>query len=70
MSPKDRKLTVMLSEAEYNLLRTVATKEGYKTVSGFVRAVTVGDKSGVISQIGEDVREILAILKENKKSKK
>ena len=66
MSPKDRKLTVMLSETEYSLLRTAATREGYKTVSAFVRAVTVGDKRGIMSQVSEDVREILAILKENK----
>jgi len=39
MSPKDRKLTVMLSETEYSLFRTVATREGHKTVSAFVRAV-------------------------------
>jgi len=67
MSPKDRKLTVMLSETEYELLRTVATQEGYKTVSAFVRAVTVGDKKGMVAQINKNVLEILEILKEKKR---
>jgi len=69
MCPKDRKLTVMLSETEYKLLRSTATREGYKTVSAFVRAVTVGDKKGITLRIDENVRKVLEILESKPEEK-
>jgi hypothetical protein len=51
------------------MLRTAATNAGFKTVSDFVRSATIGDTSSMMVQIGQDVREILEILKQDKENK-
>jgi hypothetical protein len=59
-----------LTEEEYERLQCAAKSEGYTTVSTFIRAVTIGDKRGIMLQIQDDVRSILKKLEENEKGKR
>ena len=59
MSPKDKAVQVRLTEEEFKRLKKAAKQEGYSTVSAFIRAVTIGDRKGIMMQIQEDVRSIL-----------
>ena len=67
MSPKDKKLTVLLSEEERNQLESAAKLAGFTTVSAYVRHMTIGDGKGIQVEIREDIRKILELLQEGKK---
>jgi uncharacterized protein (DUF1778 family) len=62
MSPKEKRLQVRLSQEEFDRLHEAAQKEGYKTVSAFIRSVTIGDKKGILLKIQDDVKKILEKL--------
>ena len=66
MSPKDKKLTVLLSEEERDQLETAAKAAGFSTVSAYVRHMTIGGGKGIQVEIREDIRKILEILQEGK----
>jgi len=66
LSPKDRNVQVRLTEEEFERLKKIAKQEGYRTVSAFIRAVTIGDKKGIMLQIQDDVRQILHKINEEK----
>ncbi|MDR0328800.1 MAG: hypothetical protein LBI05_10940 [Planctomycetaceae bacterium] len=66
MSPRDKKLTVLLSEEERELLKSVADSAGFANVADYVRHMTIGDGKGIHADIREDVRKILKILQEGK----
>ena len=70
MSPKDKNVQIRLTEEEFNRLKKVAQDEGYRTVSAFIRAVTIGDKKGIMLQVQDDVRLILKKMDEQEKKKK
>jgi hypothetical protein len=66
MTPREKAVQVRLTEEEYERLQHVAKNEGYASVSAFIRAVTIGDKKGVMLQIQDDVKSILKKLDEKK----
>ena len=70
MSPKDRNVQVRLTDEEFERLKKAAKQEGYRTVSAFIRAVTIGDKRGIMLQVQDDVRLILKKMDEQEKKKK
>jgi len=70
LSPKDRNVQVRLTDEEFERLKKAAKQEGYRTVSAFIRAVTIGDKRGIMLQVQDDVRLILKKMDEQEKKKK
>ncbi len=72
MSPKDKKLTVLLTEDERQQLEAAADAAGFQTVSAYVRHVTIGGGKGVqfAAEIREDVKRILEILDRTKQENK
>ena len=67
MSPKDKAVLVRLSDDEREQIEKAATEAGFATVSAYVRHMTIGDGKGIIVEMREEIRKILAILQEPKK---
>jgi len=64
MSPRDKKLTVLLSEEERKLLKSVSDSAGFANVADYVRHMTIGDGKGIHAEMRDDIRKILEILKQ------
>ena len=60
MSPRDRKLTVKLTDTEYTKLEAAAEAAGFLTVSEYVRYMTIGEGRSIQS----DLKAILEKLQE------
>ncbi len=69
MSPKDKSLRVRLTEKEYSDLEIASKAAGFKTISEYVRHVTIGDGESVqfAAEIRGDIRKILELLQKTKK---
>jgi len=62
MSPKDERMHIRLTANERELLQQAAEKAGYSNVSAYIRAVTIGDEHGILQEIKNDVKRLLAKL--------
>ena len=66
MPPKDERINIRLTANERELLQKAAEKAGYSNVSAYIRAVTIGDERGILQEIRDDVKTLLAKLDSEK----
>jgi uncharacterized protein (DUF1778 family) len=60
MSPKDERIHIRLTADERSLLQKAAEKAGYSNISAYIRAVSIGDEKGILQEIKDDIKTLLA----------